>query len=75
MEPTTGKDRPAAALRRAWFSPILNHARSVLGRPAEGSLSQSIGSTRLHTEDMTAPFSGRSGPTKAQLIRREGGTT
>lgn len=28
----------------------------------------------LHTEGLTAPFSGRAGPTKAQLIRREGGT-
>ena len=30
---------------------------------------------RSHTEDMTAPFSGRAGPSKAQLIVREGGTT
>ncbi len=34
-------------------------------------LSQSI---RTHVEDITAPFSGRTGAGKAQLIRREGGT-
>ncbi len=34
-------------------------------------LSQSI---RTHVEDITAPFSGRMGPGKAQLVRREGGT-
>src|SRR4051812_17164189 len=31
-------------------------------------------SYRLHAEDITAPFSGRSGPIKAKLLRREGGT-
>jgi hypothetical protein len=31
-------------------------------------------SYRLHTEDITAPFSGRGGPSKAMLLRREGGT-
>jgi hypothetical protein len=30
--------------------------------------------TRLHTEDMTAPFSGRDPATRAKLVRREGGT-
>lgn len=30
---------------------------------------------RVHAEDMTAPFSGRMGASKVQLIRREGGTT
>ena len=30
--------------------------------------------TRLHAEDMTAPFSGRQGMMKALLVRREGGT-
>ncbi len=29
---------------------------------------------RVHAEDITAPFSGRSGLTRAQLVRREGGT-
>lgn len=28
----------------------------------------------MHQEDLSAPFSGRSGVTKAQLLRREGGT-
>ncbi len=31
-------------------------------------------SVRMHAEDMTAPFSGRSEATRAQLVRREGGT-
>jgi len=30
---------------------------------------------RAHVEDMTAPFSGRMGASKVQLLRREGGTT
>lgn len=30
--------------------------------------------TRLHSEDMTAPFSGRGGAVRAKLVRREGGT-
>jgi hypothetical protein len=29
---------------------------------------------KLHAEDMTAPFSGRQAMTRAQLVRREGGT-
>jgi hypothetical protein len=29
---------------------------------------------RLHAEDMSAPFAGRQGATKARLVRREGGT-
>ena len=33
-----------------------------------------VANYRLHAEDMTAPFSGRSGPSKARLLRREGGT-
>jgi hypothetical protein len=33
-----------------------------------------VASYRLHAEDITAPFSGRSGPSKAKLLRREGGT-
>jgi hypothetical protein len=28
----------------------------------------------LHSEDLTAPFSGRQGPMRARLVRREGGT-
>jgi hypothetical protein len=33
-----------------------------------------LASYRLHAEDITAPFSGRGGPSKAKLLRREGGT-
>lgn len=33
-----------------------------------------VASFRLHAEDLTAPFSGRGGPAKAKLLRREGGT-
>ena len=38
-------------------------------------LSDAMPMVRMHTEDMTAPFSGRTGPSKAMLIVREGGTT
>src|SRR5207249_1166988 len=30
--------------------------------------------TKLHAEDMTAPFSGRDEMTKAKLVRKQGGT-
>ena len=33
-----------------------------------------VASYRLHAEDITAPFSGRGGASKAKLLRREGGT-
>ena len=72
MEPT---DRGIAQpeLSGAKLGPTLAMPdRSPTGRP--GGLSENVASTRLHAEDMTAPFSGRSGATKAQLVRREGGT-
>lgn len=37
-------------------------------------LTDTIGGGLTNVEDMSAPFSGRSGPAKAELIRREGGT-
>ncbi len=37
-------------------------------------LSDIIGGGLTNVEDMSAPFSGRNGPAKAELIRREGGT-
>jgi hypothetical protein len=39
-----------------------------------GAKGAKAASYRLHAEDITAPFSGRGGPTKAKLVRREGGT-
>ena len=39
--------------------------------PAIGDLMRSV---RMHAEDMTAPFSGRSEAVRAQILRREGGT-
>ena len=39
-----------------------------------GSLKPIALTTRQISDDLTAPFSGRVGPTKAALIRREGGT-
>jgi hypothetical protein len=33
-----------------------------------------VASFRVHSEDISAPFSGRSGETRAKLVRREGGT-
>ena len=38
-------------------------------------LSDVLQAPRVHVEDMSAPFTGRQGATKVQLIRREGGTT
>jgi hypothetical protein len=39
--------------------------------PAPGGRALSL---QLHSENMTAPFSGRQGVMKAELVRREGGT-
>jgi Prenyltransferase and squalene oxidase repeat len=56
------------------FSPRMSNVEpSNNGRAP--SLSDKVAPPRVHSEDMTAPFSGRMGPNKAQLIRREGGTT
>ena len=41
------------------------------GEMRVGDLMRSV---RMHTEDMTAPFSGRTEANRAQLVRREGGT-
>ncbi len=71
MEPT---DRGIAQpqLAGATFGPAL----AMPDRPptARGGLSEVLQPTRTHVEDMTAPFSGRMGATKALLVRREGGT-
>jgi len=72
MEPT---DRGIAQpqLSGAAFGPTLAMPdRASGGR--DGGLADPIASIRMHAEDMTAPFSGRLGATKAQLVRREGGT-
>ncbi len=60
-------------LSGASFGPRLSMPdRSASDRGSGASeLSRAI---RTHVEDITAPFSGRMGPGKAQLIRREGGS-
>lgn len=42
--------------------------------PGPANKGMKVANFRLHTEDITAPFSGRSGASKAMLVRREGGT-
>ena len=71
LGPGIGQPRLVAGLT---FAPRLSTPeRMSVGR--QSGLSDTMLSPRLHTEDMTAPFSGRSGASKAQLVRREGGTT
>jgi hypothetical protein len=58
--------------------PSLVRFAPELASPAPGAGRSESGirpmRTTLHSEDLTAPFSGRQGPTRAQLVRREGGT-
>ena len=42
--------------------------------PSTSTKGAKVASYRLHAEDITAPFSGREGVSKAKLLRREGGT-
>jgi Squalene-hopene cyclase C-terminal domain len=42
--------------------------------PSSSTKGAKVASYRLHAEDITAPFSGRGGVSKAKLLRREGGT-
>ena len=56
------------------FTPRLSMPERVsVGK--QSGLADVLQAPRVHSEDMSAPFSGRQGATKAQLIRREGGTT
>ena len=75
LDPTgqsTGQPPLVASLT---FSPSLSMPdRISAGRQATG-LSNTLIAPKVHVEDMTAPFSGRQSVNKAQLIRREGGTT
>ncbi len=56
------------------FTPMMASSERISSSRVTG-LSDVLQVPRVHSEDMTAPFSGRQGATKAQLIRREGGTT
>jgi hypothetical protein len=74
MDPTgkaTGQPPLVAGLT---FSPSMATPER-LNADRQTGLSDTLQAPRFHAEDMTAPFSGRSGPSKVQLIRREGGTT
>jgi Squalene-hopene cyclase C-terminal domain/Prenyltransferase and squalene oxidase repeat len=74
MDPTgksTGQPQMVAGLA---FSPNMNTPDRASADRQTG-LSDVLQAPRVHSEDMTAPFSGRSGASKVQLIRREGGTT
>ncbi len=69
----SGISQPTMAADRD-FTPRL----AMLNRSSNSklpSLSDVVTAPKIHAEDMTAPFSGRSGASKAQLIRREGGTS
>ncbi len=55
--------------------PTLLPANGTTGEPRRrGTGKGGAVPTQLHSEDTTAPFSGRSAETKAMLVRREGGT-
>jgi Squalene-hopene cyclase C-terminal domain/Prenyltransferase and squalene oxidase repeat len=56
------------------FTPMMASSERISSSRVTG-LSDVLQVPRVHSEDMTAPFSGRMGATKAQMIRREGGTT
>ena len=56
------------------FGPTLSMPDRVSLASPSGA-SDAMISVRMHAEDMTAPFAGRMGMNKAQLVRREGGTT
>jgi hypothetical protein len=74
MDPTgktTGQPQMVAGLT---FSPNMNTPER-LSADRQTGLSDNLQAPRVHSEDMTAPFSGRQGVGKVQLIRREGGTT
>ena len=74
LDPTgksTGQPQLVAGLT---FAPSLSTPDRISAARQTG-LSDVLQAPRTHVEDMTAPFSGRTGPSKVQLIRREGGTT
>ncbi len=60
-------------LAGASFGPTLVMPDRSVSR-SEMGVNDLIRSVRMHAEDMTAPFSGRSEAARAQLVRREGGT-
>ncbi len=60
-------------LSGATFGPNLVMPDRLVAR-SEMGIGDLMRSVRMHAEDMTAPFSGRSEATRAQLVRREGGT-
>src|SRR5262249_10190691 len=53
-----------------------NMPKSLVARASRARLTEGLSgiATRLHAEDMSAPFSGRDPAMKAKLVRREGGT-
>ncbi len=57
----------------AAFGPSLNAPDRSVARSEMGA-TDLMRSVRLHAEDMTAPFSGRSEANRAAILRREGGT-
>ncbi len=68
-----GISQPALASGMS-FGPSLSMPDRRSGSSGPG-LSDVMASVKLHSEDMTAPFAGRQGMTRSQLVRREGGTT
>ena len=50
--------------------------RTALGKVGKEGVQPPLNGvvSSLHVEDMTAPFSGRQGPTRAKMVRKEGGS-
>ena len=61
---------PALPIAPDFNGPLVATPAAKGGRRASGAAPR----LALHSEDLTAPFSGRGGPAKAELVRREGGT-
>lgn len=74
MDPTGKATGQPALVAGLTFAPTMSRPEYSHTDRATG-LSDLIQAPRIHAEDMTAPFAGRQGATKVQLIRREGGTT
>ena len=76
MLPALEKFAPdiAAPEREIDVAPLTKGAKAPLTRKLSNLGGKAGLLTTLHSEDMTAPFSGRDAMTKANLVRREGGT-
>ena len=74
MDPTGKATGQPALVAGLTFSPSLSTPDRVSPGRMTG-LADVLQAPRVHVEDISAPFAGRQGATKVQMIRREGGTT